>query len=124
MKNNIIQEKSFEFAARMVNMHGALAKRKVAVALTDQVLLSGISIGVKVESAISASSESDFLAGIVDAYQAANTTHYYLRLLDQSNYLSSPEAASILEDCDELLKILGAIRKKMELRTSKKNTSD
>jgi four helix bundle protein len=43
------------------------------------------------------------------AYKEARETHYWLRLLPDSNIIDSKHAESMIENCDELLKITSSI---------------
>lgn len=45
------------------------------------------------------------------AYREARETHYWLRLLRDTDYITHEMSGSMIKDCDELLKILGSIIK-------------
>ncbi len=77
--------------------------------LSRQLLRSGTSIGANVEEAIGGQSTRDFEAKLYIAYKEARETHYWIRLLSDSNYLNHTEANSLLADVDELQRILGSI---------------
>ena len=51
------------------------------------------------------------------AYKEARETHYWLRLLRDSDILDARQAESVIEDCEQLLKLSGAI-----IRTTKQKT--
>ena len=57
--DNIIQEKSFKFAVRIVKFSKLIRERNESL-LSRQILRSGTSIGANVEEAIGASSHKDF----------------------------------------------------------------
>lgn len=109
--DNIVQEKSYAFALRMVKLYQHLAEQKKEFVLSKQVLRSGTSIGANVEEAIGGQSERDFSAKMSIAYKEARETHYWLRLLRDSGYLGASESTSIITDCEELLKLTGSIIK-------------
>jgi four helix bundle protein len=79
--------------------------------LSRQVLRSGTSIGANVEEAIGGQSENDFYAKMTIAYKEARETHYWIRLLRDSGYIEQNHADSLLNDCLEIQKIIGAIQK-------------
>lgn len=110
MKENVIQTKSYEFALRVVQLYKYLVKEKQKYVLSKQVLRSGTSIGANIEEAIGGQSKKDFFAKITIAYKEARETHYWIRLLKDSDYLTEKEAKSLLENCDELLRIIGKIQ--------------
>lgn len=114
---NVIQEKSYAFALRTVKLYQHLVERKKEFVLSRQVLRSGTSIGANVEEALGGQSGRDFLAKFNIAYKEARETHYWLRLLLDSGYLTDAEAASMIADCEELLKLSGSIIKTMKQKT-------
>ena len=108
--NNIIQEKTFAFAIRIVNLNKFLTKEKNEFVLSKQILRSGTSIGANVEEAIGGQSSADFYSKLTIAYKEARETAYWLRLLSATNYLSEVESKSLLNDVDEICKIIGSIQ--------------
>ena len=115
MKNdNIIQQKSFEFAVRIVNLYKYLIEDKKEYVLSKQLLRSGTSIGANVEEAIGGQSEKDFFAKLTISYKEARETHYWIRLLTETNYLNKTKSESLLKDINEILKIIGSILKSMK----------
>ncbi len=117
-KDNVIQNKSFAFAIRIVNVYKYLQTEKREFVLSKQLLRSGTSIGANVEEAIGGQSKKDFIAKISIAYKEARETKYWIRLLTATEYLDDKEATSLLNEIDELCKILSSI-----LLSSKKNYS-
>ena len=112
--DNPIQAKSYAFALRMVKLYRYLCVEKKEFVLSKQIVRSGTSIGANVEEAIGGRSRKDFLFKLGIAYKEARETHYWLRLLRDCNILDPNQAASIIEDCEELLKLSGSI-----IRTTK-----
>ncbi|MBQ2920186.1 MAG: four helix bundle protein [Oscillospiraceae bacterium] len=106
-----VADKSFEFAVRIVNLSKYLRYRKKEFVLSKQLLRSGTSIGANVSEGRRAQSKADFLAKMNIALKEANETHYWLRLLYRTDYLTKSEFQSIESDVDELLRILTAICK-------------
>ena len=113
MKKNVVREKSYAFALRIVKLYRWLCEEKREYVLSKQVLRSGTSIGANVEEAIGGQSEKDFAAKMMIAYKEARETHYWLRLLHDSELIEQSAFSSIIQDCDELLKLLGTITKTM-----------
>lgn len=56
------------------------------------------------------------------AYKEARETHYWLRLLRDTDYIPVEAATSILTEAEELLKIIGTIRKKLEAKRASLNS--
>ncbi|MGV3598688.1 MAG: four helix bundle protein [Bacteroidota bacterium] len=116
MKQNVLKEKSYAFALMIVGLYKHLSLDVREFVLSKQLLRSGTSIGAMVEEANQAESKADFIHKLSIANKEANETHYWLRLLNDSNFLSSDEVAKPLADCEELIKLLTAI-----IKTSKQN---
>jgi four helix bundle protein len=111
---NVLLAKSYDFAIRIVNLYKFLHQEKKDFIISRQIFRSGTSIGANAEEAIGGQSEKDFIAKLQIAYKEARETHYWLRILRDTNYLSQEQAASLLTDCEELLKIIGSIVKTMK----------
>jgi four helix bundle protein len=90
---NVVQEKSYAFALRIVRMYRHLTEKRKEFVLSKQILRSGTSIGANIEEAIGGQSGRDFLAKLNIAYKEARETHYWLRLLHDSGYLADADAA-------------------------------
>ena len=61
MKENLIVDKSMNFAVRIVNLYKYLTKEKSEYILSKQLLRSGTSIGANVNEAIRAQSPAEYL---------------------------------------------------------------
>jgi four helix bundle protein len=110
-KDNIIQIKSYNFAVRVVKLYKHLSEEKKEFILSKQLLRSGTSIGANVEEAIGGQSRKDFFAKLTIAYKEARESHYWIRLLKDTDFLTEKESESLLADIEEILKIIGSIQK-------------
>ena len=110
-KDNVIQTKSYNFAVRVVKLYKHLSQEKKEFVLSKQLLRSGTSIGANVEEAIGGQSRKDFFAKLTIAYKEARESHYWIRLLKDTDFLSDKESVSLLADIEEILKIIGSIQK-------------
>jgi len=108
---NIIEEKSFAFAVRIVNLYKHLNETKKEFVLSKQLLRSGTSIGANIAEAEQAQSTLDFISKMSIALKETSETKYWIRLLASTGYLTEAESVSILNDCIELEKILVSIIK-------------
>jgi four helix bundle protein len=113
---NILLEKSYAFAIRIINLYKFLNDEKKDYIISKQIFRSGTSIGANAEEAVGGQSGKDFIAKLAIAYKEARETHYWLRLLRDTNFISPEQASSLLADCDELLKIIGSIIRTMKQR--------
>ena len=110
-KDNIIQIKSYNFAVRIIKLYQHLSQEKKEFILSKQLLRSGTSIGANVEEAIGGQSRKDFFAKLTIAYKEARESHYWIRLLKDTDFLTEKESSSLLLDIEEILKIIGSIQK-------------
>ncbi|QQS28042.1 MAG: four helix bundle protein [Sphingobacteriales bacterium] len=116
--DNIIQQKSFAFAIRIVNVYKHLITVKKEFVLSKQLLRSATSIGANIEESIGGQSDKDFLSKLSIAYKEARETVYWLKLLQATDYLTNEEANSLLNDAEEICKILGKIQITIKKRNS------
>ena len=114
MKDNIIQTKTFEFAVRIINLYKFLSTEKKEFVVSKQVLRSGTSIGANVEEAIGGQSKNDFSTKLTIAYKEARETKYWLRLLYATGYIENQMFESLMNDMEEILRIIGSIQKTMK----------
>ena len=108
-EDNIIREKSYQFALRVIKLYQYITDKKFDNALGKQVLRSGTSIGALVEEAIQSESRMDFIHKLSIANKEANETLYWLRLLKDSDIISEKPALSMIKDCTEIIKLLTSI---------------
>ena len=109
MKENVIKDKSFAFALRIVKMYKFLIEQRKEFVLSKQLLRSGTAIGALVREAEHAESKADFIHKMAIAQKEANETEYWIELLFQSEYLNKKSYLSIIVDIQELNKILASI---------------
>ena len=91
-------------------------KKKKEFVLSKQMLRSGTSIGANIEEAIGGQSKKDFFAKLTIAYKEARETHYWIRLLTDTDYLTKEQSESLLNDVEELHRIIGSIQKTMKTK--------
>ncbi len=109
---NLIVERSFNFAVRIVKLCRFLEKQdRVSRTLANQLLRSGTSVGANVEEAQAGQSKPDFIAKMSISRKEARETLYWLRLLKESDSVEADKLSEILKEADELVRILTAIVK-------------
>ena len=113
-KENPVRDKSYQFALRIVKLYRYLTEQKKEFVLAKQLLRSGTSIGANIEEGLGGQSRKDFNAKLAVAYKEARETEYWIRLLRDSGYLTVAESESILQDAEELLKLLGSIQRTLK----------
>ena len=111
---NVIVEKSFRFALKIIEYSELLEQNKKYV-IARQILKAGTSIGANVREAQSAESKADFLHKLKIADKEANELEYWLQLCKVAeNY---PDSLVLENELLEIKKILSKI-----IATSKATT--
>ena len=116
MRSNVVKDKSFDFAVRIVNLSKYLTEQKREYVLSKQILRSGTAIGALIRESEQAESKADFIHKLAIALKEANETDYWLDLLRKTEYLEDKHHQSLKNDLTELLKLLTSI-----IKSSKNN---
>jgi len=111
MKKNVILDKSFDFAVRIIFLNKYLVAEKKEYILSKQIIRSGTSVGALIREAQHAESNADFIHKLSIALKEANETDYWLLLLHKTNYIKNEQFNSLQLDIQELLKLLVSIVK-------------
>ena len=119
MSNDVdIYERAFQFACRVLKMDRALARdRRVNRNAMSQLVSSSSSVGANLEEAKAGQSKADFYAKLRISLKEARESHYWLRLLRESDSVSSARIAPLLQEANEIVAILTTIAKKSNPRT-------
>ena len=104
-----IDNRTKQFAIRIVNLYRYLVEDRKEKVLSKQVLRSGTSIGANVAEGLFGASRADFINKYTIALKEANETRYWLELLAETNYLPSNDATnSLIVECKSIIAILAA----------------
>jgi four helix bundle protein len=108
-------ERAFQFSLRVVRLCLALQQiQGVGWLLSKQLFRAGTSIGVNVEEGQAAQSRNDFISKYSIARKEARETRYWLRLLIASKLRDLPEAHLLMNETEQLIKILTASLRKAQ----------
>ena len=116
MKDNVVKDKSLEFAVRIVNLYKFLVNEQKEFVMSKQILRSGTSIGANIREAEQAQSRADFINKLNIALKEANETEYWLELLIRTEDITREQYESINNDSTEINKLLISI-----IKTTKNN---
>jgi four helix bundle protein len=113
MKENVILDKSFDFAIRVVKLYKYLCDEKKEYILSKQLLRAGTSIGANINEAQAGQSKADFIAKMCIASKEARESKYWIDLLLKTDHLDINEThvKSLLEEIEEIVKLLTSIVK-------------
>lgn len=120
-ENNAVWVKARAFAVRGVRLYQYLCETHKEFVLSKQLLRSSTSIGANVREAMHAQSRADFISKMNIALKEAGETEYWLDLLTETGYIDKSNIASqsMMNDCQELVKLLMSI-----VKTSRTNHSE
>ena len=110
-KDNNLYDKAYVFAVKIVKLYQRLSTEKKEYVLSKQVLRSGTSIGANIAEANGAISRADFSAKVSIAYKECLETKYWISLLADTSILATNDSKTLLDDADELSRILFSILK-------------
>lgn len=111
-KKNIVLEKSFQLALKIIKLTTELNKKNRILA--DQILRSGTSVGANLNEAQAALTKKEFIAKVSIAAKEIRETKYWLLLLTESNLIN--KEVDIENLVDDIIKIITKI-----IKTSQEN---
>lgn len=119
-QDNVILDKSFIFAVRVVKLYKYLCDEKREYVLSKQLLRAGTSIGVNVNEAQAAQSKLSISS------KEARESNYWINLLIKTKYLNNEDThvKSLKEDIEEIIKLLTSIIIKYTRKINLKNNSE
>jgi four helix bundle protein len=98
-----IQERTFEFAIRIVKLCQYLDEKPgVKRILSNQLLRSGTSVGANIEEAQAGQSRADFLSKMSIASKEARETLYWLKLLEKAELISDDRLQALKQEADKI----------------------
>ncbi len=118
-EDNIIVQKTFDFAVRSINLYKHLCYKATnkEFVISKQLVRSGTSIGANIEEAIGGQSTADFISKLSIAYKEARESRYWIKLLYKTEYITDAEYKSLIADLDDIINIIA----KIKLTTQKNN---
>ena len=102
-------ERTFQFGVRITKMVRRLLRDVAGHEIGRQVLRSGTSVGANTEEADAAESTEDFIHKLKIALKEAQETRFWLRNIRESELLVEQQVDSLLQEINELIKILNTI---------------
>jgi len=119
-KVNVVRDKSFGFAVRVINLYKFLQINKHEFTLSKQILKSGTSVGACIRESENAESRADFIHKLGLAQKEVNETLYWLELLNACKYISEDQFKSLNSDAVEIIKLLTSVIISLKSENKKK----
>jgi four helix bundle protein len=112
------ENRTADFALRVIKLYGALPKTTVSQVLGKQILRSGTSVGAHIAEANHSRSAAEFISKMNGARQELQETMYWLRLIEKSGLMTAKRLAPLLQESNEiraiLLTMVANAKKRME----------
>ena len=116
MKVDIVDRTTI-FATNIVKFTFIFPKTPAGFALANQIARSGTSIGANIQEAQSALSKKDFILSMNRSLKEARETNYWLKVIRASNLIKANASDTLLNESEELVKVLASIVKKSRLNS-------
>jgi four helix bundle protein len=107
-KGDDIQEWLTEFAVRIIKLCEAMQKGVTGKHLSGQLVRSGTSPAFNYGEARAAESQRDFVHKMRIVQKELNESNINLQIILRSQLLSEQQLASIMDECDQLCRIVNA----------------
>ena len=115
-RENILKEKSYSFAIKIVRLSQYLNKNKKEYVISKQILRSGTSVGALIREAEFGQSKKDFISKMSISLKEANETDYWISILKDTDYIDDVKFNELNQNISELIRMLIA-----SIKTAKNN---
>ena len=106
MTKSEIFDKCIAFSVKINKLRKYLREKQHEYNNSDQIQRSGTSIGANYSEACDAESKADFVHKLHIALKEANETMYWFKVLYGSEFISKNQYDELMNDLDEIYKIL------------------
>jgi four helix bundle protein len=110
--NSIIYNKSFQFSLNIIEIYKKLVSEKNEFVMSKQLLRCGTSIGANISESFNSQSIRDNISKLYIALKEASEAKYWIKLLITSDYINKESGNQLLNDINEIIKILSSIIRK------------
>ena len=117
-KGDDIQKRLVAFAARIIKVTEKIENTYAGKHIVRQMTRSGTSPAPNYAEARGAESTADFIHKLKIAHKELNETGVWMEILVAANLLPEKRLAPLMNECDQLARILGS-----SIKTARKNQS-
>jgi|SRR5262245_13721489 len=118
MDKRELQDRTKQFALRVLNLVDALPRTAGGRAISMQLVRAATSVGANYRSACRARSRAEFAAKLGIALEEADESLYWLELIREGKLSAESKLSPLLTEAGELTAILAARRKSAAANTS------
>jgi four helix bundle protein len=105
-----LQERTMQFAIRVLKLTDALPKTASGRTVAGQVARSGCSVAANYRAALRGKSRPDFINKITIVLEEADETAFWIELTERAGLLPSTRLAGLRNEAEQLTKIFNATR--------------
>ena len=102
----VMRDKSFNLALQIIKMCRYIREERREFDITKQLLKSGTNPGAMVRESEYAETGADFIHKLGIAQKELNESRYWIDLLYAAEYIQESEYRSIMEDVDEVMRLV------------------
>ena len=107
-KGDDIEERLIQFAVRIIKLCDAMPKTVAGKHLSGQLVRSGTSPAFNYGEARAAESKRDFVHKMRVVHKELNESNINLKIIHQSEILPEKKLVNIMDECDQLCRIINA----------------
>lgn len=111
MDKGELKRRTFSFALRVLKLVGALPKTVEGKAVGYQLAKCGPSVGANYRAVCKARSTAEFVARLGVVEEEADESAYWLELTMHAGLLPTKRVQPLLQEANELTRIMGSSRK-------------
>lgn len=116
--NYEIHERMYGLVVRVVKLVNSIPKSEFNRVIVPQLLRSATSIGANDQEADGCSTKKDFVHGYTVVRKELKETHFWLRLLSDTNPELKTKMELLLQEYQELISIVSSITNKARLKST------
>src|SRR5262245_24187971 len=106
MHNPQLNDRTKEFALRIIRMYGALPKRAECDVIGRQVLRSGTSVAANYREAARSRTRSELASKFAIVLQELDETQLWIELLIEAGFVKEEKLKPLHSEADELIRIM------------------
>jgi four helix bundle protein len=110
-----LKKRTKQFGLRIIRLVEALPKTKTAIAIGNQLVRCGTSVGANYRAACRGRSKADFIAKLGIVEEEADESAYWLEMLVEAKVLRPDSVKGLMAEGDELTAIMATSRKTAKL---------
>lgn len=110
-----IDKRTLKFGVDIIHFINLLPKTTAGIAIANQIIRSGTSIGANIQEAFGGHTKAEFIHKMNIAKSEARETKYWLNLIFEAKMVDSNTLQPLLKETDELVAILTSIVKNSKI---------